>query len=315
MKAEMDTKIAVKRMNGSIFEEKDLISFSFIKDAYTPYTMINAKVFAHEQDYMSISEIYLYINGFMVHHGLIDNLKAEKYHGGKIVTLSSRGFTSLLCQNQIEPGMIREISINDLMDSYYDLPYVTHENNSDKSNYIFVKNNSTMWDGIVNLSYKLGKIYPYIRGTNRVMISPAANPTEFSYNDNYLIASGCAYDYKRMTSHFNMADISGNYGNHTLKDDAVINRKIVRHKVFELDRQFLYDPEEALIYRDKYAKRGQFRYFGQYSGYNGEDLCDMVSFSFARDKRISRITVSGDTNGITTELSAYYDGFYSGGTL
>ena len=77
--------------------------------------------------------------------------------------IESRGFTSLLCQNQIEPGLKTNISFNSLMDVYYTLPYVTHEDNSDTGNYIYVKDNSNMWDGVVNLSYKLYGNYPFIR--------------------------------------------------------------------------------------------------------------------------------------------------------
>jgi hypothetical protein len=252
----------------------------------------------------------LYIGDKLVHHGLIDNLEMTNSGDKRIVTLSSRGFTSLLCQNQIQPGLITGISVNDLMDSYYELPYVTHEDNSDQSNYIYIKNHSTMWDGIVNLSYKLTGIYPYISGTNCVRITEDENPPEFRYSDSQLAESGLAYNYKRMISHFNMADINGEYGTYTLEDSIVTNRKIIRHNVFELDKQFLYDPQQALEYRDKFAKRGNFRYFCRYSGYNGEDLCDKISFGYALNKRVCRIEISGDSSGITTELSVYYDGFY-----
>ncbi|MCC8136296.1 MAG: hypothetical protein LIO40_06485 [Ruminococcus sp.] len=311
----MEVKIAVKRMTGAVFEETKIISFTFVKDAYIPYTSVTARIYAEEEDYMSVAEIFLYVGDYLVHHGLVDTLEVTETNGVKIATLASRGFTSLLCQNQIEPGMITGISINDLMDSYYELPYVTHEDNSDQSGYIYVKSNSSMWDGVVNLSYKLNKIYPYIRGTNCVRITAESDPSVFSYDESQLTESGLAYNFKRMISNFNMADISGEYGSYTLEDTVVTNRKIVRHKVFELDRQFLSDPQEALNYRDKYANRGHFRYFCRYSGYSGEDLCDMVSFGYAQNKRISRIEIIGDSTGVDTELSVYYDGFYSGGTL
>lgn len=311
----MTAKIVIKRMTGASFEETKLQSFSFVKDAYTPYTQLSAQVFAEEEDYMSISEIFLYVGEKLVHHGLIDSLKATRMNGRKIVTLASRGFTSLLCQNQIEPGMKMGISINDLMEGYYTLPYVTHENNSDKSGYIFVKSSSTMWDGVVNLSYKLTGMYPYIRGTNCVRITAEQDPSVFLYDEEELTESGLAYSYKRMFSNFHMSDIDGNYGEYELEDSVVTNRKIVRHKYFEIDKQFLYSPSDALEYRDKFAKRGDFRYFCRYIGYNGEDLCDMVSFGYAQNKRIGRVEISGDSGGISTELSVYYDGFYTLGTV
>lgn len=302
-------------MTGAEFEEAELISFTFVKDAYIPYTTLKARLHAMQEDYMSISEIFLYVGEHLVHHGLIDTLTAAVSDGRKIVTLTSRGFTSLLCQNQIAPGLVSGISINDLMDSYYQLPYVTHEDNSDQSGYIYVKDSSTMWDGVVNLAYKLNGIYPYIRGTNCVRITAEADPAVFEYEESDLTESGLGYDYVNAISHFDMADINGEYGSFTLEDSVVTNRKIERHKVFELDMQFLYDPQQALEYRSKYSRRGCFRYYCRCSGYNGEDLCDMISFGYASSKRIGRIEISGNSTGISTELSVYYDGFFNQGTL
>lgn len=307
----MNAKIVIKKIDGSVFEETKLLSFLFIKDAYIPYTTVSAQIYSNDSDYLSICEISMYIGNTIVHHGLVDSLELVKSSGHSIVRLSSRGFTSLLCQNQIEPGMITGISLNKLMDSYYSLPYVTHESNTDESNYIFVKNNSTMWDGIVNLSYKLCGTFPYIRETNCVRITAVNAPTNYSYESSKLINSGLAYNYKRMISNFHMADINGEYGTYELEDSDSINRKIVRHKFFELDKQFLYSPQDALVFRDKYSQRGSFRYFCQYNGYNGEDLFDNVTFENVNQKKITRIEVNGSKNGIFTELSSYRDRFLS----
>ncbi|MBQ8296608.1 MAG: hypothetical protein IJX77_02355 [Ruminococcus sp.] len=310
----MQAKIVMTRMSGDTFEETKIISFKFIKDAYTPYTYLTARIYAEESNYLSLCEISLYIGEHLVHHGLIDSLSAVTENGRKIISLISRGFTSLLCQNQIEPGLISNISINDLMNSYYELPYVTHEDNSELG-YIYVKDNSTMWDGVVNLAYKYNQLYPYIQGTNCVRVTADEDPPHFTYDDAQLTESGLAYDFKRMISHFDMSDLNGDYGTYMLEDGVAVTRKIVRHKVFELDREFLQEPQEALEYRAKYAKRGYFRYFCRYSGYNGEDLCDKITFGISTAKRIGRIVVTGDSTGISTELSVYYDGFYAGGTV
>ena len=306
----MKVKIAVKRTDGTSFEETRLISFSFVKDVYTPCTVLSARILAEEDYYASAAEIMLSVGERLIHHGLIDTLECTSTKGRNIVSLTSRGFTSLLCQNQLEPGMITGISFNDLMDSYYELPNVTNEDNSDNSGYIFVKNNSTMWDGAVNLAYKLGGMYPYIRGTNCVRITAEQNPSVFTYDESVLTESGSAVSCKRMISSFHMADISGEYGTYELEDDTITERGIIRHKYFELDRQFLYSPQDALEYRDKFAKRGSFRRFCRYCGYNGEDLCDLVSFGSVQSRRIGRIEVSGDGSGVFTELSVYNDGFY-----
>lgn len=124
---------------GNSVEEEKILSFSFKKDAYTPYTTLTVRAAADSESFLTASEIKFYIKGILVHHGLIDMLTAEISGGSKILTLISRGFTSLLCQNQIEPGLKTGVSVNNLMDSFYTLPYVTHEDNSDQSSYIYVK--------------------------------------------------------------------------------------------------------------------------------------------------------------------------------
>ena len=301
--------IKIRNTDGTEFTENALLSFSFRKDAYLPYTMLSGRVVSDEKLFANAAEIFLYIGGVSVHHGLIDSLTAETSSGICITSFISRGFTSLLCQNQIEPGIKSGVSINSLMDSFYVLPYVTHENNSDTSSYIYVKNNSSMWDGVVNLSYKLCGTYPFIRGENCVRITPVTQPSSFSYTGQQLLSTGSGIIGRRLISHFHMADIQGQYGTYELADNDVIAQKIVRHKFFELDMEFLRDPQQALVFRDKFACRGWKRLFCTYSGYNGEDLSDVVSFPGVVSERIAGVSITGNSSGIVTKLSVYRDKF------
>lgn len=303
------TYIKIKNTDGTEYTEDKLLSFTFRKDAYLPYTLLSGKIVSDGRLFTDAAEIFLCVEGFTVHHGLIDQLTNEISGGICVTSFVSRGFTSLLCQNQLEPGMITGVSINSLMDSFYTLPYVTHENNSDTSSYIYVSSNSTMWDGVVNLSYKLCGTYPYIRGDNCVRITPCPDPESFTYTDDELLSAGSEITGRRLTSHFHMADISGHYGTYDLTDSDVTARKIIRHKYFELDMEFLSDPQQALAYRDKYACRGWKRLFCKYSGYNGEDISDTLTFTGAANERIGAVTITGSSSGITTSLSVYHDRF------
>lgn len=74
-------------------------------------------------------------------------------------------------------------------------------------------------------------------------------------------------------------------------------------------KQFLYSPQEALVYRDKYDKRAGLEYYCLYSGYNGEDLSDLVSFGSLQKRKISLVKIYGGSNGIFTELGVYVDDF------
>lgn len=305
----MSAEIVVKKINGTQLTEVRLLSFTFRKNAYLPYTLLNARLCAVSEDFENSSEIFFYIGNKLVHHGLIDTLK-ESYSGGsRIVSLVSRGFTSLLCQNQIEPGMKPNITFNQLMDGYYTLPYVTHEDNSTQTGYIYVSGRSTMWEGVVSLSFKFCGTYPYIRGDNCVRITPVSDPAVFSYSNDQLIARGFAMNGRRLISNFHMADMGGEYGTYELEDAEVISYGIVRHKYSELNREFLYDPESALEFDDKITSRMHKVFFCRYSGYNGEDLSDIVSFGSISSERIEGIEVKGTSRGIVTEISVYHDKF------
>ena len=305
----MNISLLFKTASGLYTYQNELLSFSFRKDAYLPYTVLNAKLRCSSDIPKNSCEVSLYIGNKLLHHGTIDTLTETLSGGTSIASFSSRGFTSMLDQNQIEPGLKFNISFNQLMDSFYPLPYITHENNSDSSGYIYVDKNSTMWDSIVNLAYRQCGRYPYIRDDNCVRITPVPQPAVFSYNNSQLLSVGSEISGKRLISHFHMANMSGEYGEYELEDTDVVNAKIVRHHYLDLDMEFLRDPQDALLFRDKYAFRARKRFFCSYSGYNGEDISDIVTFQNIISQRIAAVSVRGSQRGVITEISVYEDKF------
>lgn len=304
----MNVSVVLKNANGSEMTFNKILSFTFRKDAYQPYTSFGAKIHGSLSEPENISEVFCIIDGKTIHHGLADNLSVTLSGGSSVISVSSRSFTSLLIQNQIETGLKTNISINSLMGSFYTLPYVTHEDSS-QTNYIYVKGNSNMWDGIVNLSYKLYGTYPYIRDTNCVRLTPAENPSVFEYSDDVILSKGVATSGRKLMSHFHMSNLKNEYGEFELADSDVIAQNIIRHRFFELDRQFLYEPQQALEYRSKYSSRGRKKFFCTYSGYNGEDLSDLATFGTVRSGRIGAVTITGSSSGIITEIGVYRDKF------
>ena len=115
-------KIVVRNADGSSSECSKLLVFNLKKEAYQRYSILSARMLVDSSAFDNASEIRFYISGKLVHHGLIDSIKTLVNGGKQITTLTSRGFTSLLCQNQIEPGMKTGVSINSLMDGFYSLP-------------------------------------------------------------------------------------------------------------------------------------------------------------------------------------------------
>lgn len=305
----MTAVLSIINKDGTLLSEENILAFSFRKDIYTPYTSLSARVRTSRTNFDNAAEVLLALDNTLIHHGLIDSLKLEKSGGEYFLNVTSRSFTSLLCQNQIEPGLKMNISFNMLMDNFYTLPYVTHENNADDSSYIYVRPNTSMWDAASNLSYKLMGTYPYIRGTNTVMISAFPAPAAFDLTNTDLLTYGTELACSHIASDYHMADINGNYGTFDLTDSDAAALKIVRHKYFELDMRFLYDPQQALVFRDKYDFRGQKRIFCSYSGYQGEDLYDIVSFGTVSAERIGSVTIKGSSKGIFTEVGVYADKF------
>ncbi|MDE5861012.1 MAG: hypothetical protein K2H28_02350 [Ruminococcus sp.] len=306
----MNVDIILKNTDNSEMIYDKILSFSFHKDSYQSYTSLGAKFSGNLSVPENVSEIIFRIDDKTVHHGLADNISVEFSGGNSVISVSSRSFTSLLIQNQIETGLKSDISINSLMNSYYNLPYVTHEDSSQKS-YIFVKSNSNMWDGIVNLSYKIHGTYPYIRDTNYIRMTPVENPSVFEYNDNDIISRGISTTGRKLTSHFHMSDLNGDFGEYEFSDNDIISHNIIRHRFFELDRQFLYNPKQALEYRSAYSSRGRKKFFCTYSGYNGEDLSDIITFGDVVKKRVNSVTVTGNSSGIITETAVYNDKFFT----
>lgn len=306
----MTASLVFTHTDSSAAVERQILSFSFIKEAYTPYTRLHAEfAVSGVTDTSAVMEVMFFLDGRVIHHGIIDSLTVTEKGGCRIGTLSSRSFSCMLTQNQMQPGLYTQVSINRLMDNMLSIPYVTHENSADETGYIYVKYGSTMWEALAGLAFKqLGK-YPYIRGTNCVMFSPEPSPGVFDIPGSDILSVGSEVKEKLLVSDLHMEDINGSYGTFDLNDADVSARRIVRHRYFELDKQFLYDPQKALEYRDKLACRGWRRIFCSYSGYSGEDISDLVSFGTVSSERITAVRITGSRRGVITELSVYRDRF------
>lgn len=305
----MKASMTLVMTDGTQQTADSVLSFNFKKDAYIPYTSLSARAAVCFGGAENAAEVLFSVGGKLIHHGLIDKLRYEKSGGAYILSVSSRGFTSLLCQNQIEPGLKTDISFNALMDDFCNMPYVEHEDDPYDGSYIYVRPNTSMWDAAANLSYKLCGSYPYIRGTNTVMMNQIPEPASFIAERDKLLSIGSELAFSRLTSNFHMADMGGDYGEYELTDEDVLARKIVRHKYFELDMRFLRDLEMATEYRDKVDSRGCRRIYCSYSGYNGEDLSDRISFSGVSAERIGSLEIKGSSKGIITEAGVYRDKF------
>ncbi|GHU52535.1 hypothetical protein FACS1894132_02410 [Clostridia bacterium] len=285
-------------------------SFYFVKDVYTPYTELTISYY-----YSTIENpvrAKLTIDGKLIHDGIIVSAKHERNADKQLFTIKSRGFTSLLTQNEITPGLYSGITFNQLMDNYITIPNVAHENNTSGTNYIYVKIHDSMWEGIVNYCYKVYGRYPYISGPNTVMVSQKASPVTYNKTAEDCYAFGQEQDYSNLISHFHMSDIDDNYNAYNLTNTFATAKNISRHKHYDLDRQYLSNPNQALDFHSKYSQRRTKSNFCQYYGYGGEDLNDIINLTGIgnlSNKRISRIEIKSVVKYTMTKISAFSDGF------
>ena len=279
--------------------------FSFEKDRYTPYTKAEGKFRwpYDETDFSSAKMIRFYINGNLVHEGLPDRISVSENSSGRFLRFSSRGFTLLLGQNEPCPGINSDVSLQDLITKNISDDRIEYENPTDKINYIYVKEKSTVWDAVCAYGIKSKGIYPYIKGTNTVNISLSENTAD--YSGIRLLEKGSQLDTTLLISEIFMADLNGDYTCHE-KNSTAETMHIQRTKYYPLDRQWLYSPETGLKSKLQFSQRKMNVLTAVYQGFCNEDLTDRITnlFDEINGRRICSVKVTGSSKGIFTHLKA-----------
>lgn len=285
--------------------------FRYVKEMYTPYVYFEGKFLSTEMEIGEITMIEFWKNYTMLHRGLVDSIEIIQSNNRPTVYVRSKGFTSLLCQNQPEPGIMKEANLEKIIATFPDIPYITYED-TDNENYIYIKDGSTVWDAICNLCYRKKGIYPYIEQANKVRISPKNVYMHMTISEGKVIEKGVKHDFTRLISHIHMQDIEGSYSFYNQESTAALSRNIIRHKQIPLDRQFLYNPSEAPDYKLKFSMRGMIYRYIKYDGFMNDDLFDLITCGdFFRRARIHRVETVFDGGRVLTEIGNYNDGFFS----
>lgn len=304
----------LKTTDGDFLTFSKVVQFSFRKDKYTPYTEITMTIADTENimDHGSvIYEAAVFINRASVHLGIVDTFDFRRENGISLLTLRSRGYTSLLMNNQMTPGLHSQMSLEKLMTEYYDFPAaVKWEEDNTVCNYIYVKEHRSMWDSVVNLGYKLYGTYPYIKGTNKIMLRPAENCISKAFMENETVKIGSKVNTTGIISHLHMQDIEGNYGAYNLHNSDADELMIVRHKQIPFDRQYLDDPTRSMELTFSLASGGWKSRYIAVKGYPLLDLNDRISCGdFMSNERICGVSITGDRNGIISTYYVYDDDF------
>lgn len=295
---------------GTEFSSENCLWFRFEKEEYTPYTYLSAVFLAESPITSDIASVKFFVGGNNIHYGLIERFENTKSDKGWLLKIISKGFTSLLTQNQITPGLKNNVSLNSLMTEFIQFPNITYENNSTTVNYIYVKQYSTFWDAVTNLCYKVNSSYPYISGTNQITFSLPSSQKYITIEDDKCTSCGKVVEYSKIISDIHMQDINGNYNSYNLTDTDAKARNIVRHKHIDLDRQYLNSPDDALDYRRNLSYRGWYSFFVETPFYQNCDLNDkikIVSLSQTDYMNINKIVITGNQYAVTTKVFAYQD--------
>lgn len=282
----------------------------FEKERYTPYTTVSG-VFICEEEMGEIGSVRVFLDGGVIHYGPVDSF--ESYVSGNIryASFTSHGFSMALSQNQPKPGLSFSVSLDGLMTSNIVLPNVTWEENTQTAGYIFVKENSSMWDAVVALCRKLNGGYPYISGANEVRFTRESDIVTNVYKES-AVKWGFGSSYTGMVSHYHMKDTEDNYSI-SYENPAAAQREIVRHKYINLDRQWLDSGEEGLHHKSRFAAKGYRYSFIKYAGRAGEDIRRLVTYdgqiagqAFGV-KEVSRLRIDYGKSGLFTTLWFYED--------
>ncbi len=296
--------------DGNCCDEVFCFYFHYVKDVYTPYVLFEGKYTSSNVESEKFSRVEFWAFSKMLHRGLVDSIDICHSDNKCVITVKSKGFTSLLCQNQPEPGMMRDVTIANILATYPDIPYVSCEE-SEAVNYIYIKDGSTVWDSIVNLAFRQTGIYPYVESDNKVRITQRLPAIEFILDRRNVLATGVVDDFTKIISHIHMQDVDGSYDVFNQTNNKALERNIIRHKQIPLDRQFLYKPEDAPDYKLKFSMRGNRYHYIRYMGYNYEDLFDLVSYNTLQNKKIHGIDVVFNGTMPITTLKMYDDEFFT----
>lgn len=304
----MEIMLRLSRSGTATVDEYQCIRFSFVRDRYLPYSTLRATMVASRGVYNDPCKVQFYMDGKLMHEGIIEQLDAFVKEGTSYLTVVSKGFSAALMHNQPVPGIYPAATLSSLMTMYH-LPYVTYQDDVTESRYMFVKDNTSMWDMLTHYTFKLNGGYPYVTVPNHVCVTPKTNPPEYIVQTAQLIRKGDCTNLTRMLSRVDMADASGEYGVYSLENQEALRCNVVRIKQITLDKQYLSEPELALQYRIQCSMQKLRARYYEYMGYCGEDIGDIVTVIGFTSAYVGRIELSGEGDDLRTLIYCYQDPF------
>lgn len=303
------------------------LRFVFRQDRYRCFGTFDGSFLVGKEDIGEIFSIEAAINGKTVLRGFVDQSALTQSSEGRILTVKARSTAALLGDNYLKPGMYPTVSLDKLVTQLIRIDGITCQSSPTPLNYIYVKDNASMWDMITVLCLRQYGRYPYVAQGNVVRYTTGGGYQVVRPSRILSMTSRC--DNTKLISDLHMQDSEGNYDVYQTHSDYPLQRGILRHKQIGLDMCWLADINEGLAYHLGYAQRGAKAYDVIYPGYTGEDLYDRIAVDTATAVdgastvesmgvpaalamgKICALTVRGDETGIVTAATVYED-MYSG---
>lgn len=282
------------------------VRFTLVRDRYLPYAALQITMPAGTQTALPL-RVQFTLNGTLLHDGFVRAARYVQEQNTRMLTINSRSFTAVLTGNQLVPGMYYDVTLSSLMTTY-NLPHITYQQGDSSVRYLYVKENAGMWDALTAFGYKLCAGYPYVRVPNLLCVSPQPEGTPIVLPADKLLKRGSGTDAADLISRIDMADLDGTYGSFTRSNPAAAARGLTRVRQIAMDKQFLYDPDDALKFRIACSNRRLTQQSVKYIGYCGEDCEDYVRCGDLT-AHVSRITLTCDKGVLTTEDVFYFDDF------
>ncbi len=297
-------------LNGTEEEFTDFVSFHYEKERYTPYTYLEAEVIGSTRP-QAVATIRFYMGSKYLHWGTADSFECVNRNGKTVIRLRSFGLTKQLGQNYSEPGIVTQPDLAAVV-ARCGVPGISYQAGTQTVNYIYINDRTTAWEAIRIYCGKAYSTEPFIYLNNTVRCTPPANRASRSYSSDPIVSAKTGIYLGNVLSDVYSADADGNYTYHASSSFAS-ERHITRRKYYAMDMEWLYDLSRESAYYLDYSQRGR-QYTGfVYEGYKGEDLTDIVSISrsgfIINQKDCSKITITGSSKGIFTELLCYEDEF------
>lgn len=289
------------------FYLSDCLRFVLVRDRYMPDHTLDITMLAAENYTAMPLRVQFSLNGTLLHDGYVASAQYTKEKNQRVLRIRTKSYTAVLTQNQLVPGLYFDVTLSSLMTTYQ-LPHITYQQGSSTVRYVYVKENAGMWDTLTAFSYKLCGGYPYVRAVNELCVSPQTGTTAITLPADALLLRGTGTYAADMISRIDMADLDGTYGSYTATNAQAISRGITRVRQILMDKQFLYDPNDALQFRIACSNRKLENVTLRYIGYCGEDCEDLVTCG-SLTARVSKITVTCENGKLTTEDVFYYDDF------